>query len=91
MSWRNIEKLEPISKLWTKEKYTDDNIAYIMNNTIIEYDIKSAGLNMTKEFELLPEEDRYLIKKWEQMPKYQRNVHIGLYEKDHPEFKKAKK
>lgn len=91
MDYRSIENLEPISKLWTKDKYTDDDIAYIVNNQIIEYDMKSAGLNMTKEFNLLPEKDRYLIERWEQMPKYQRNVHIGLYEKEHPEFKKAKK
>lgn len=90
MDYKEIENLEPMSKLWTKEKYTDDNISYIINNTIIEYDMKSAGLNMTKEFNLLPEEDRYLIERWEQMPKKQRNVAIGVYERDHPEFKKAK-
>ena len=91
MNYHDIEKMEPQSKLWSKDKYTDDNISYIINNTIIEYDMQSAGFNLIKEFDLLPECDKYMIDRWEKMDKMQRKVSIGWYEKKHPEFKKVKR
>lgn len=67
-----------MSTLYNKHNYLNKNINYIISNEIIEYDIKSAGFNIMKYFNLL---DKDKIKKLEFLDKKQRQIQIGLYKK----------
>lgn len=65
--------------LWTKDNWSNSNIMYTFNRQIIEYDMKSAGLNLIREFQLLPPE---IIGKLEAIKdKDVRNKKIGLLER----------
>lgn len=38
-----------MKELWEKELYVNDNIPYIFNTFIYEYDMKEAGFSIIKE------------------------------------------
>lgn len=65
----------------TKTLYLNKDLSYIKNATIVEYDLKSAGFSVIKEKELLPAD---IIAKLEEMPKKERNIAIGKYQKEYP-------
>ena len=48
------------SKLWKNDSFINQNIPYLFNQEIIEYDMKEAGFSLTKEFQLL---DKKIIEK----------------------------
>lgn len=64
--------------LWRNEIYE-----YLFGAKIIEYDMKSAGLNLVKQFNLLP---RKVIEDLENTEKHQRAVKLGLIQRKNPEF-----
>ena len=61
------------------------DIQYLFGREIIEYDIQSAGLSISKEYRLLPEET---IRQLEVMEKSQRNVRMGLLRRDDKVYSK---
>lgn len=82
--------------LWMNDLYINRNIPYLFNTHIYEYDIKSAGLSLIKEYNLL---DKLEINKLENLDKPRQVVRIGLLQKNNKElldnlkesFKKARK
>lgn len=64
--------------LYQRHNYLNKNISYLVANEIIEYDIKSAGFNIYKKFNLV---DDYKIKKLEKMNRAERQMQIGWYKK----------
>ena len=57
-----------------KSNYTNKNILYLKNVSITEYDLKSGGFNVIREFKLLPEDKIKLLETYE---KDKRNIVIG--------------
>jgi len=73
------------SLLFKKHFYLNKNIDYLISNEIIEYDIKLAGFNIIKKYNLL---DSNKIKYLETLDRKQKQVQIGLYmRKDKELFK----
>lgn len=62
-------------QLWERHYYTNHDIEFLINSEIVEYDIKSAGLSLAKEFKYLSEET---IEKLENMTKADRNRRMGI-------------
>lgn len=69
--------------LWTKETYFNPNIFYIFNTKIIEYDIRSAGMNIAKDFNLI---DNKTYEKLASMNKEKRVKELGLIQRNDPAF-----
>lgn len=74
------------SNLYKYDKYLDDNIDYIFNKEIIEYDIKSAGLNIIKKFKLLDDEK---INYLNNLEKLHRDISIGKMQRKNKAFSKS--
>ena len=64
--------------LYEKHNYLNKDIEYLISREIIEYDIKSAGFNLIKQYKLL---DDAKILHLESLSKKQRQITIGLYQK----------
>lgn len=69
--------------IWTKETYLNPNIFYVFNTKIIEYDIKSAGMNIAKDFNII---DDKTYKKLSSMSKDKRVKEMGLMQRNDPTF-----
>lgn len=65
--------------LYERHNYLNKNISYLVSTEIIEYDMVSAGLNICKEYKLLPEQD---IEELFQLPKNVRVIRLGLLQKE---------
>lgn len=72
------------SKLYERSLYLNPAIDYLFGRTIIEFDMKSAGLNLIKYYELLPDDT---IMELERMEKSARNKKIGIIQRDDSVFK----
>jgi hypothetical protein len=68
-----------MSTLYTRHNYLNKDIEYIISNEIIEYDIQSAGFNIMKKYKLLDEQK---IRFLETLGKKQRQIQIGLYQRE---------
>ena len=76
-------------EIWKRDSWLNPGIPYIFNRTIVEYDMKSAGLSLIKEFQLLPKKT---IKKLDDIyDKEKRNKEIGLLERNNKELVEKKK
>ena len=53
-------------QIWERHYYRNKDIDFFINNQIIEYDMKSAGLSLAKEYKYL---DSKIIKKLDNMSK----------------------
>ncbi len=71
------------SKLYKQDFYISNDYDYILSKKITEYDIKSAGLNLCKYYNLLPNDE---IKRLEELSKKQRQIAIGKLMRDDKEF-----
>lgn len=69
-------------ELIERDLYTAD-IDYIISKNIIEYDMKNAGYNLIKFFNLLPDDK---IDYLNSLNKYNRTIQIGLYSRDDKKF-----
>jgi hypothetical protein len=76
-----------MSKLWEYDSYRTDSVL-ITNTDIIEYDLKSAGTSIAREFKLIPD---WRLKEIEALPKKDRVVQLGLYKRDHREYSDLEK
>lgn len=72
-----------LSDLYKKDQYVNSNIPFIISNIILEYDIKSAGLNILyRANKISDREYRYLSG----LDKTNRNIQIGLMIRDNPDL-----
>ena len=72
-------------QIWERHNFTNHDIGMIINGEIIEYDIKSAGLSLAKEFGYL---DKRTIEYLESLDKKRRNIHLGLLKKSNEQLSK---
>lgn len=72
--------------IYKRDSFKNPNIPYLFNKDIIEYDMKSAGFSLVREFKLLPVKT---IQKLELMKNQQQKVEIGKLQRDDENFKKA--
>ena len=72
-----------MNTLYTKTNYLDKNIEFLFGRRITEYDMKSAGFNICREFQLLPEDK---LEKISEMDKHVRHVAIGKLCKEDKEL-----
>lgn len=69
--------------IWNKDVYNNMDILYLFNHYITEYDMRSAGFSLIKEFNLLPDKEiKYLSK----LKKHNRDIKIGCMQRDNKEF-----
>lgn len=69
-----------------KSVWFNDNIQYLFDSEIIEYDISDAGMSLIKEYKLLPDDE---IKRLLNIEKgFNRHKEIGLLQKYNSEFSK---
>lgn len=71
-----------------KNQYTSRSRSYIISADIVEYDIKSAGLSISKYYNLL---DNDILDELYALPKHERHVHIGKLCRDNKEYNEALK
>lgn len=67
-----------LAKLWENDNFTNQNIPFLFNMKIYEYDMKEAGFSLTKEFALL---DPKIIEKLSKYKKDKRKVELGLIQR----------
>lgn len=70
--------------LYEKHNYLNKDISYLVSNEIIEYDISSAGFNLSKRYHLLPVDKLDFL---ESLDKKQRQIQLGLYQRSDESFK----
>lgn len=75
--------IQPAVSLAKKTVYLNKEIVYLKNVPIVEYDIKSAGFSVVRYKELLGQD---MIDELERMPKEERNIKIGLFQRQFPEL-----
>lgn len=78
-----ITKHGLMSELYKRDLYLTKDYDYLIGKKIIEYDIKSANVNLCKYYKLLPNDE---IEKIEQMPKSERVVYIGILMRNNRKF-----
>lgn len=71
-------------ELYERDSYLDKSIPYLISKEITEYDIKSAGFNISRYFKLLSEDQLNLL---ESLDKKKRQVQIGLFQRENPVYK----
>lgn len=74
--------------LYEHDSYKNPNMVAIFNVPIYEYDIQSAGYNITREFKLLPEKE---INKLNKMTKKERHIYIGCQMRKNKKYKEDMK
>lgn len=70
--------------LYVNDTFVNDNILYLFNKTIYEYDMKNAGYNLSKAYKLLPEKT---LEKLGRMRKEHRTIEIGKLQRSDNTFK----
>lgn len=72
-------------KLYERDIYTIKDVDFLISKTINEYDIRNAGYNLIKYFNLLPESKLEYLSN---LSKTDRTIQIGLYAKYDKDFAK---
>jgi len=80
-----ITKHGLMSELYKRDLYTTKEYDYLIAKRIIEYDIRSANVNLCRYYNLLDEDE---LNKIENMQKHDRVVYIGCKMRDDKEFSK---
>ena len=73
-----------VTDLWKRDLYINNNIPFLFNKEIIEYDMKDAGFSLTKEFNLLTPE---LISKLNKYGKDKRKIELGKLQRDDSNYR----
>jgi hypothetical protein len=76
-----------MEKLTEKSLWTNDRIKYIKNVHITEFDMKSGGISVMKEYHLVPDED--IAKLETAKSKDERNIMLGKMQLSIPTLAKA--
>ena len=71
-----------ISELYNKHNYLNKDIKFINNESIIEYDMKNAGINILLYNNILNDND---FKKLMSLSKLDRNISVGKFLKNNPD------
>lgn len=74
-----------MSELYLRDLWKNTNVPYLFNRVITEYDMERAGLNLIREYQLLPAET---IKKLESLGKHDCDVAIGTIQRKDKVFAK---
>lgn len=74
--------------LYKSDTFINDNIFYLFNKTIYEYDMKSAGYNLSRAYKLLPEDK---LEELGRLKKDRRSIEIGNIQRANPEYKERLK
>lgn len=77
-----------MNMLYKRDNYLNKNIEYLFNTEIIEYDMKQAGYNLCKYYNLLPEDT---IKTLDKVNKHHKRILLGLIQRKDKEFRKKLK
>lgn len=72
-------------EIWNRTTWENKTIEFIFGSRIVEYDMKSAGFNISKQFKLLPESTIQML---EGMKKDARNKKMGLIQRKDKEYSK---
>ncbi len=64
----------------------NENIQFVFNKNIVEYDMKAASVSICERFNLL---NKDIIEELKLLPKEKRTKRMGLMQRDNPEFSKA--
>ena len=72
-----------LPEMYIKTLWMNPDIEYMFNQNIVEYDMQSASLSVSRRFQLL---DSNWLDQLERMPKDKRTKLIGLKQKDDKEF-----
>lgn len=70
--------------LYKSDTYVNDNIFYLFNKTIYEFDMKTAGYNLSRAYKLLPEDK---LEELGRLKKERRTIEIGKLQRDNKEYK----
>ena len=73
-----------MTDLWKKDLFINDNIFYLFNKPIYEYDMQEAGYNLIRAYQLLPQER---IDWLSSLSKERRHIVIGKMYKENLAFK----
>ena len=71
--------------LWDRSSWMNGNVDFLFGVDIKEYDMKSAGFNLCKQYGLLPEDKLDVLSK---MQKEARVKQLGLYQREDKELTK---
>lgn len=74
--------------LYKSDTFINDNIFYLFNKTIYEYDMKSAGYNLSRAYKLLPEEK---LEELGRFKKDRRSIELGNIQRANPVYKEQLK
>lgn len=87
---KNIKKdvINMSSTLWERDSFINENIPFLFNKEIIEYDMKDAGFSLSREFKLL---DPEILTKLGKLKKDRRKIEMGIIERDNKSYRDAKK
>lgn len=77
-----------MTNVYLKDSWINPSFDSLFNKTILEYDIESAGLNLSIKYKLLPED---VCEKLKKMEKSKRVVKLGLLQKEDTDFARALK
>ena len=72
-----------LPEMYTKTLWMNPDNEYVINQNIVEYDMQSASLSVSRRFHLL---DDKLLDQLSRMPKEKRTKLIGLTQRDDKEF-----
>lgn len=69
--------------LWERDLFLNDNILYLFNREIYEYDMQEAGFSLIRTFHMLPDKE---IARLLTLSKDRRHIEIGKKYRDDKEF-----
>lgn len=70
--------------LYKSDTFINDNIFYLFNRSIYEYDMKNAGFNLSRAYKLLPQEK---LEELGRMKKERRTIEIGKIQRSDERYK----
>lgn len=72
-----------VSKLYEKHNYLNKDIDYINNMSIIEYDMKNAGINILRHNNIISQSE---YDKLNELPKLEKNILVGKFLKNNKDI-----
>lgn len=74
---------DELPEMYTKTLWMNPDIEYVFDKNIVEYDMQSASLSVSRRFHLIPDKE---LDQMVRMPKEKRTKAIGLRQRDDKEF-----
>ena len=70
--------------LYKSDIFINENIFYLFNKSIYEFDMKTAGYNLSRAYKLLPDDK---LEELGRLKKERRTIEIGKLQRDNKEYK----